>query len=240
MIITFETFIKEEYHVSLNNYSDVDFYDMSDNYQDLSHNMTRELLMKINDGDKIVFKVINNIQYKNALVEFTKYGEFFRFPSKIIYGWKDLITENVFKLASLTEIHGHTQHFPFDEFYDVFDYGDDGTERSGEFSKWCKMKFKETGDDDYNRDYDFNACYEFLEEVKNIDDVTPQFSNGHHVLSDYATEPLENLCVELDIVKSPEEIIVVINKILDVTHQRSDIAELFIKGGSDSLDIISN
>jgi hypothetical protein len=66
------------------------------------------------------------------------------------------------------------------------------------------------------------------------------YSNGHWVLSDYATEPLEELAIELDIAETPEEIIVVINKILDVSHQRSDIAELFIKGGSNSLDVISN
>jgi hypothetical protein len=40
--------------------------------------------------------------------------------------------------------------------------------------------------------------------------------------------------------KNPNEIIVTINRILDVSHQRSDLAELFIEGGSKSLDYISN
>jgi len=238
MIILFESFVKE-------NYTDVNFYDMSDDYQELTQDMNKEMFMKINDGIKIDFKVINNIQYKNALMEFVKYGEFFRFPSKIIYGWKDLLMKNIFKLASLTEIHGHSQNFPYEEFYDVFDYNESGEERNGEFTKWCKKKQEEAKDDwkndeDYMRDYNWTVCYEFLDEVKNIDELTPQFSNGHHVLSDYATEPLEKLCIKLDVVKTPEEIIIVINKILDITHQRSDIAELFIKGGSYSLDVISN
>jgi len=222
--------------------TDVDFYDMSDEYQELTRDMNRDLFMMIQSEEKIIFKVINNIQYHNALKEFVRYGKFMRFPTKYVFRWKAIIMENIFKLASLTSIHGHSQWFPFDEFYDVFDYGEE--ERSGEFSEWCKKRHEETKDDEnaenYLKDYNWSTAYEFLDEVKHIDDYTPQFSNGHHVLSDYATEPLENLCIELDLAETAEEIIPVINKILDVTHQRSDIAELFIKGGSNSLDIISN
>lgn len=36
------------------------------------------------------------------------------------------------------------------------------------------------------------------------------------------------------------QILILINKILNVTHPRSDLAELFIIGGSDSLTMVSN
>ena len=152
-----------------------------------------------------------------------------RFPSRFITKWKELVLENIFKLNGLTEIHGHGMNFPYDEFHDVFNYHD------GEFSKWLESK----GEDDESL-YDFGLCYEYLEDVYDIDNITPQFSNGHYVLSDFATEPLMELASELDECESPEEIVVTLNKILDVTHQRSDIAELFIEGGSNTLYDISN
>ena len=199
--------------------------------------MSRDLFNSINDNIKIKFKLINNNQYHNALRDFMKYGTFMRFPTKYVFQWKNLTLENIFKLSSLSDIHGHSSHFPFDEFYDIFDYNQDtGEERDGDFSKWCQKIYKITKNEDLLKDYDFESCYDYLDEIKNLDDITPQFSNGHHVLSDFATEPLNNLAIELDDAESAEEIIVVINKILDVTHQRSDIAELFIKGGSSSLD----
>jgi hypothetical protein len=208
-----------------------DFYDSSDYYQELANDTTRHLLSDICDQIPIKFKVIPKMQYKNALIEFVRYGEFMRFPSKIIFKWKALLLENIFKLSSLSDIHGHSQHFPYDEFHNVFNYDYD----THEFSDWLKSK----GKDDKSL-YNFYLVYEFLDEVYNLDNITPQFSNGHDVLSDYATAPLMKLAEELDENETPEEIIVTINKILDVTHQRSDIAELFIEGGSSTLDEISN
>lgn len=60
------------------------------------------------------------------------------------------------------------------------------------------------------------------------------------MISDYGTEPLMKLGYEMARQEKPEEIIVTINRILDVAHQRSDLAEIFIEGGSASLDYISN
>lgn len=227
----FEAFILE--------YVDIDFYTLSNDYQELMQNTSRDLLSAIQAQQPIKFKLIPKTQYKNALLEFIRYGRFVRFPDKYIFQWKDLLMENIFKLNGLTEIHGHSQNFPTDDFSDVFDYNQDtDKERDGEYTKWFNNKDYDWENDDPI--YSFYSMSEYLEKEFNIDDMTPQFSNGHYVLSDYATEPLMDLAVELDQVESPEEIIVVINKILDVTHQRSDIAEIFIQGGSDTLFDISN
>lgn len=215
--------------------------DERETLQDLLLGMPYEILNDVANQEKILFRLIPKNPYHTALREFIKYGRFMRFPDKLIYKWKSLLLENIAKLNTLTEIHGHSTNFPFDEFYDIFDSNEEtGESEGGEFSKWLKTKYKETGEEDYLKKYNWNTAYEFLDEIYNIDDITPQFSSGHHVLSDYATEPLLKLGLELEEKKTPEEIIVVINKILDVTHQRSDIAEIFIEGGTDSLEYITH
>ena len=45
---------------------------------------------------------------------------------------------------------------------------------------------------------------------------------------------------QFDEVSTPEEALVLINKVLDVYHQRSDLASMFITGGRNSLTKISN
>ena len=199
--------------------------------------MPRELLNMIQTQEPIRFKVIPKRQYHRALQEFVKYGQFMRFPEKLIKKWKEQLLWSISKLEWLTAIHGHTSYFPEDDFHDVFNYNLETDENyNGEYSRWLKQK----GYDVESSLHAWTEIYEFLDEVYNIDDVTPQFTNGHHVLSDYGVEPLVKLGRELDGQDSPEEIIVTINKILDVAHQRSDLAELFIEGGSDSLYDISN
>ncbi len=204
--------------------------DMED-FQEMLFGLPYTIFMDIKSKDAIYFKLIPKEQYHNALREFMRYGTFVKFPEKYIFDWKELLLENIAKLHALTSIHGHTSHFPFDEFYDVFD-------DNGQFSKWVKKQVAKGKE--YKDKYDFYSCYDFLDIVYHIDKYTPQFSNGHHVLSDYATDPLLKLAAKLVETNSPDKIIVLINQILDVTHQRSDIAEIFIQGGSKSLDYISN
>ena len=225
-----------------------------ENLERMIFDMPYEILTAIKNQKKIKFDLMPKLPYRRALQEFTKYGQFVRFPEKYILKWKDLLLENIAKLNGLTEIHGHSISFPYDEFHDIFDeptylgtssqlniFQDTPEEiyEEGEFTKWRKKRYSETGNEDYKKANDFHTIYEFLDTEYNIDDVTPQFSNDHHVLSDYATEPLLKLGVELEKQTSPEEIIVTINKILDVVHQRSDIAEIFIEGGSEALYDIS-
>ena len=214
-----------------------------DDFLEFYNEEVRDILYMIKNGKQVRFNLIPKDQYHYALKEFMQYGSFMRFPDKYIFEWKELILVNICKLRALNEIGGHGEAFPFDEFYDVFDYNEEtGDSESGEFSQWCKVKAGEDDDDDddYTRRYNFTAANQFLSEVYNIDDVLPLFSNGTNLVSDYGIQPLEKLAVEIIKQSDPNQIIVTINKILDVTHQRSDLAELFIEGGSKSLDYISN
>lgn len=217
--------------------------EMSDDFEELYYNMTREVLGMIKVGEKLKFKLIPKTQYHKALQDFTRgNGKFQHFPVKYIEAWKYRCLTNIFKLNATTEIFGHTTHFPIDEFLDVFDYNQEtGEEHNGEFSAWLRQRHEEEPENkDYINDRGYYATSEFLHDVKNVDDVIPTFSNGQYMMSDYGLEPLLKLAHELDEKTTPEEIIVVINKILDVAHQRSDLAELFIEGGSASLTDISN
>lgn len=211
-----------------------------DDWHEMHDDLTREIFNYIATGNKVTFDLMPKEQYLHALREFMQYGKFMRFPEKFIFQWKELILTNIIKLDVLTSIAGHTSQFPFDEFYDVFDYNQkNGAEKSGEFSKWRKKMYNATEDKKYLQDYNWDTAYQFLDKVKHMDKVLPLFSNGQWVLSDYGLAPLWKLGEELLSQKDPNEIIVTINKVLDVAHQRSDLAELFIEGGSKTLSYIS-
>lgn len=223
-------------------------------FMSMQQTTVTDVFQSIINKQKIRFSRIKPMQYKQALIEFMKYRDFFRFPIKFIFGWKDTMLYDIALLDALTAIHGHTSHFPFDEFYDTFNQQDSYTSDQynlfngeltevtpdGEYNVWIKKRYEETGNKEYLNQYDFSVAYEFLDEVHNIDDYVPFFSNGQPVLSDYGLDPLLKLAEELVNQTDPKDIIVTINKILDVVHQRSDLAELFIEGGSKTLTNISN
>lgn len=188
-----------------------------DEYDFLSEE-TYNIFNSIKDKEHYSFSLINPIQYKRALQEFMQYGQFVRFPENKIYDWKDLVIKNIATLYALNSIHGHSERFPFDEFHDVF------------------------GDENIPEEHyhDFPYIYELLLEKYDIEEYLPKFSNGLFVISDYGIEPLFNLATKLIKQTKPEEIIITINQIMNVVHQRSDLSELFIQGGEKSHSMISN
>jgi hypothetical protein len=216
---------------------------------------TLEVFYSFKNKEKIKFRLINPTQYKKALEEFIKYGQLMRFPEKIIYKWKHMVINNVALLSVLTDINGHSENFPFREFNDTFDSAEppyetnqlnlftgekDWVNPEGEYSVWLKQKFEETKNKDYLKKQDWDNCIEFLDEVYNFEEYEPRFSNGQPVLSDYGLDPLFKLINIIIHQEKPEEILVTINKILDVAHQRSDLSELFLVGGQASHWSISN
>ena len=58
-------------------------------------------------------------------------------------------------------------------------------------------------------------------------------------ISDYGLKPLEDLLADLLRASSPEEKLLTIDRMLNVVHQRSDIAEWFVEGGSRALAQLS-
>jgi hypothetical protein len=60
------------------------------------------------------------------------------------------------------------------------------------------------------------------------------------VLSDYALQPLMKLGNSYKEDMSPEQVLVLVNRIVDVCHTNGDLSSLFIKGGTRACDAISN
>lgn len=196
----------------------IEEYTNIDDYHELIYRTEYDVLFDIKLGRKIGFTLINPIQYKKALQEFMDYGKILKFPERLIYEWKDICIENIVLLEVLTQINGHTSYFPFDVVFDVFD--DDPEIKA--------------------QKYDWGYVIEYLDEKYNIDELLPQFSNGEYVMSDYGLEPLQKLVKKLIPMTDVNQILVTINMIMDVAHQRSDLSEIFLEGGQESHFSISN
>lgn len=196
----------------------MDIYDYYEEYD----NLFREILMDMvnKSTKKHVLKKINLNMYQKALNEFIKYGELMRFPAKYVEQWKNIIIQNFMYLDVITMFYGHTSSFDEDAFNDVV------------------LNTDETG----KRVNDWSEAMDYIEEngYDNIlDNILPRFSNGHDLISDYGLEPLSKIVEKLYETDDPNEILILINKALDISHQRSDLSELFIEGGESSLNRIS-
>lgn len=158
-------------------------------------------------------------QYHNALKEFMQYGQFMRFPTKYIEQWTKLITKNVLDIYAITALAGHSSSFPYDDFLDAFGFVRDSKK--------------------YNQlNGNYIACDEFLNKLGFYD--WANLPDGSDAWSDYGLKPLFKLIKELEENTTPEQQIVTINKVLDVIHQRGDLASAFIEGGKSTLYSISN
>lgn len=187
-----------------------------DQFFDIYSELMSEVLLKIRNRQQVTFNLINPVQYKRALDEFIRYGQFMRFPARIIYKWKDICLYNIALLHTFNALFGSESYYPYEEIYDIFDVPEE------------------------LQTNDFGEIYDLLDEKYDFESFLPHFSNGQCMFSDYGAKPLMTLALKLVEQDSPEEIIVTINKILDVAHQRSDLAELFVVGGSESQYEISN
>lgn len=67
-----------------------------------------------------------------------------------------------------------------------------------------------------------------------------QMPDGSDAISDYGIEPIFNLLDQYKEDSTPEEALVIVNKVLDVYHQRGDLSSIFIQGGRSSLSKVSN
>jgi hypothetical protein len=158
--------------------------------------------------------LINPDMYKKALSEFTKYGKLINFPSKYVYQWMGIIMKNTAILRANTELAGHSSQFPG---YEVAEFAEniDGIEIEpdyGEGSEWLEEK----------------GLYDWM-----------QMPDGSDAWSDYGLDPLEIIFAEYNEDLPPEKVLVLVNKALDVYHQRGDMASIFIQGGSKELSHIS-
>lgn len=104
-------------------------------------------------------------------------------------------------------------------------------ENNGHFDN--KLEMSSNGDGIFLRKY----FYEMLEETGIIDWM--QMPDGSDAWTDFGLKPLYKILSEFNEETTPDECLVLVNRALDVYHQRGDMASIFIEGGSKSLTSIS-
>lgn len=150
--------------------------------------------------------------YQKALDDFMLFGKLTRYPKEYIFKWRYIILRNTAFLEAMTDIGGHSPCFPVDEFNEVF---------FPDREKYIK---------------DFSEIQKILDD----EDTFPTWSNGQWLLSDYAIKPLTEIVWKMYQTEDADEILVELNKALDIYHQRSDLSELFVHGGQEALTKVSN
>lgn len=158
--------------------------------------------------------LINPEMYAKALREFTKYGKLIHFPTKYVYQWMGIILKNTAILCANTDLAGHSQSFPIDDVVDIAEY------RFG-----------------INLEPSYEACSEWLDEQGLYDWMS--MPDGSDAWSDYGIDPLMKIIKEYSEDLPPEKVLVLVNRALDVYHQRGDMASIFVQGGSKALSKIA-
>lgn len=199
------------------------YFDYCDDYENISNVMDE--FADNPTGKENWAPLINPDMYKKALSEFTKYGKFIHFPTKYVYSWIGIIMRNTGKLRANTILAGHDTHDPSEEITECI-------EEIPRLRSILGIK-----DDDDLSELDYGIISDMLDKAGLYDWMT--CPDGSDAWSDFGIEPIEKLLAEYRENSSPEETIVIINKVLDVYHQRGDLASIFIEGGSKSLTSIS-
>ena len=210
---------------SLTESYDHEFYEYLEEYG------AREVFEMYRNGETAWVGLINPESYKQALREFMQYGEIIRFPKQKIYQWFGTVMRNTAILGTITSIAGHTQYAPLEEFLDEFFYDDEIGDI--DYDAWERYKEEEGGNSDYS------AMIEYLDSLNPPFFDWCQMPDGSDPWSDYGLDPLHEIIKEYNENKTPEEVLVLLNRALDVVHQRGDLASIFIVGGRKTLSQIS-
>lgn len=82
--------------------------------------------------------------------------------------------------------------------------------------------------------------YEFTEEEWGRLLDTLEDKDGRWYLSDYGLKPLQNLALRLYNANNAEQKLFTVDRMLNVVHQRSDLAAMFVQGGTRTLNKIAS
>ena len=216
------------------------YYDYLEEYDEYT------VLRMLENGKNLWVPLIQPAMYQQALNEFTKTGRLDKFPTKYIYQWMGIIMKNTAIIRAITSLAGHDMGFPTDRIKDAFFYDDDEWEEykqslkhKGTFSPDFGWMGQEEDDFDEEQEVDDDeAAGQYLEDNGYYDKMT--LPDGSSAWSDYGIQPLEEIILEYNDSLEPEKVLVLVNRALDVGHQRGDLASAFIEGGSSTLSSISN
>ena len=156
----------------------------------------------------------------------------------------DIILENIMKIYIITVLAGHTSEHPDEYYNDNIGYNVDEY-LNGQLNNPNLDKFigefiaNNVEDEDRNNHNELKTL--IAEELKDkfLEYYIEDPKSGHAYLTDYGLDALLNYYHELRKTSDYEDKIPILDKILNVVHQRSDLALWFIEGGSSALSNIS-
>ncbi len=151
-------------------------------------------------------------QYHTLLKRYMNDPTMARIPYSVVHNWfTNIIIPNALDIYYITNLAGHSSYFPSDIVSDYFDA-------------------------DNIVDYETGSKY--LDSIGFYDWC--KFPDGTDAWSDYGLNPLFQNIHEYTPNMSAEDLLILINRCLDVAHQRGDLSSAFIQGGKKSCDYISN
>lgn len=157
------------------------------------------------------WRLIPAQQYHTLLKRYMENPQMAKIPYNIVYDWfNNIIIPNAIDIEYITQLAGHSQYCPWDEVGDYF--GEDIVDY-------------ETGSDYLDKIGFYDWCV---------------FPDGTQAWSDYGLQPLFKTINEFQDNSTAEDILILINRCLDVAHCRGDLSSAFIEGGKRSCDMISN
>ena len=150
-------------------------------------------------------------QYHTLLKRYMESPIMARIPYNVVNNWfLNIIVPNAIDINNITDFAGHSGYFPSEDVSDYF-----GVDIEG-YGDGCEY-------------LDSIGFYDWC--------VLP---DGSDAWSDYGLKPLFDIIKLYNPNMEADEILILINRCLDVVHQRGDLSSAFIEGGKHSCDYISN
>lgn len=220
--------------------------DLEDITSDMNVDSVLDLVLS---GQNMWDNLIDPIKYKNALQEFVKNGQLIRTKTEDVEQWFETIVRNTALLDTITDIVGHSYSFPETEIKEYF-FGTDKAEADRKFQEYKKQlqerdeelppefataEVESTANEEIS---DGAVLWKLLEDKGFFDNA--KLPDGSPAWSDFGLRPLWEIIGEYHEGMSAEQVLVLINKALDVYHQNGDLASAFIKGGAETAEKISN
>ena len=244
--------IKEEYikiQKFLNEEYDEDrIFDLTEKRDEYMNKIFDEFLFENNSdfSKKIQWKLIPFLRLKKIWEDYMKLGTI-----RDIKGLdfiESIIIQNILKVSIITELWGHTSKSNDDIYEDNIGYYVDyqlkcllPQQSNSPCNTTIHPFIKQSFEENYNKDMSVKEIKEKIVEIltDKFHDFTTDPKSGHGYMSDYGLKPLETLVIRLYDTDEPKDKLVLIDKVLNVVHQRSDIAAWFIEGGQSSLNQLS-
>jgi len=134
-----------------------------------------------------------------------------RIPENVVDAWFEVVVKNTVILDYMTCLAGHASYFPSDDLEDMF----------GDEVDWS----------------DYHEASKYLYDIGFYDWC--KLPDNSNAWSDYGLQPIYKLISSYQENMEPYEVLILINKILDITHHRGDLASAFIEGGSRTCSQVS-